>query len=258
MPPPWGRASRRRSGATTTWSTSPSASATRAPRWRCAWPTTTRRARRVAPPPTAAGCARRSAGWRRSSAVWWTARTDRRRGRPRGDVSAARPPPAWLLPPAAGGPHSRRRQRQLIRLHAERAERVGHGIREHGRWSQRPALADAAHAERVGRGLPDVQRLQRRNHGGGGHRVLHERSRQELPLGVVDVVLEQRAADALGDRPLHLALDDERVDHAPGVLHAHVPANRDGAGLGLDLHHGSLRALRARPPDLFVASRGAE
>ena len=69
-------------------------------------------------------------------------------------------------------------------------------------------LADAAHAGDVVRRLLDVSEHERWNGRRGRQRVLHQRAGQELARRVVDDLFVERAADALRDRALHLALDD--------------------------------------------------
>src|SRR5256885_173609 len=80
-------------------------------------------------------------------------------------------------------------------------------------------LAAALHAQRIVRA--------RRHRGvdvetgqvvGARHAVVHERAGHELAGIVVDAVLEQRLADALGDAAVHLALDDHRVDDLAEVV----------------------------------------
>lgn len=51
--------------------------------------------------------------------------------------------------------------------------------------------------------------LERRHVGGARQRVVHQRAGGELPLAVVDEPLEQCLADALRDRPVDLALDQQ-------------------------------------------------
>ena len=67
-----------------------------------------------------------------------------------------------------------------------------------------------------------------------------------LPLVVVHGLLEQRLGDALGDAAVHLALDDQRVDHLADVVDGHVLADRDPAGLGVHLGRAQVRAVRER------------
>ena len=71
-------------------------------------------------------------------------------------------------------------------------------------------------------------------------------------------MLEERAADALRDRAVDLSLDDQRVDDAAGILHAHVAPDRDGARREIHLDRRRLRARRERAPDRIVEARGVE
>jgi hypothetical protein len=63
------------------------------------------------------------------------------------------------------------------------------------------------------------------------------------------------AADALRDRAVHLPLDDHRIDHAPGVLHADPATDIDDARAGIDLDDRSLRACGERAADRVVEAR---
>ena len=61
------------------------------------------------------------------------------------------------------------------------------------------------------------------------------RAGQQLAVLVVDRVLQQRLADALGDAALHLALDDHRVDDAADVVDRDEVHHLDDAGVRVDL-----------------------
>ena len=87
------------------------------------------------------------------------------------------------------------------------ADRIGDGV-DHGcRCRDRPGLAAAFDAERIGRRLgfskADLERRQvvRMRHG-----VVHQRPGHELTVFVVDRALQQRLPDALRDAAMHLAL----------------------------------------------------
>ena len=82
-----------------------------------------------------------------------------------------------------------------------------------------------------------------------GHQEVHERRVEQLPGLVVGHPLVERAADALRDAAVDLALDDHRVDQVAAVVHHGVLEDRDLGGLrvGLDDHRvhagGERRAL---------------
>src|SRR5205823_7925224 len=57
--------------------------------------------------------------------------------------------------------------------------------------------------------------------------VVHERGGYELAVVVVAELLEQRAADTLGDAADDLALDEQRVDRPADVVGDAVPMNLD-------------------------------
>ena len=85
------------------------------------------------------------------------------------------------------------------------------------------------------RGL-EVVGLDGRHLGGVGHEEVHERRVEQLPGLVVGHPLVERAADALGDAAVDLALDDHRVDHGAAVVDDAVAQDLDLGGdrVGLD------------------------
>ena len=93
-------------------------------------------------------------------------------------------------------------------------------------------LADAAHAVGMRRiGHLDQDGLDHRQVGGDRHAVVEEARILELALGVVDVLLVQRPADALHGAALELALDVGRMDRRADVLRRGVAADGDAAGV---------------------------
>ena len=66
------------------------------------------------------------------------------------------------------------------------------------------------------------------------------------PPCVVDGVLHQRLAEALGERAVHLALDDHRVEHVAAVVDRRVGDEIDVAGVGIDLDLGDVAAVGKR------------
>jgi hypothetical protein len=93
------------------------------------------------------------------------------------------------------------------------------GVGDRGRRRDRATLAQALHPQRVARrGVLEVHGLDRRQLRGGGDQVVHEAPGQQLPLIVVDHLLEERATDALGHAAVHLALHDHRVDDLAAVV----------------------------------------
>src|SRR5439155_24914423 len=129
---------------------------------------------------------------------------------------------------------------QVVELDPEWGRGVDAGVGQGGRGSQSPALAYTPGAGGgVGR-VVDMAQLQVGDLHGRGQEVVVQRGGEELAVVIVDVVLVEGAADALGDGPFDLALDDLGVVHPPGVLHADEAEDLDGAGAGVDLHHGGL------------------
>ena len=76
------------------------------------------------------------------------------------------------------------------------------------------------------------------------HEVVHQRSRQQLALGVVHDVLVERGADALDDGAAHLLRDQGRVDHGPAVFDRDVPQNLHEPRLDVHLDDHHVHAVR--------------
>ena len=71
---------------------------------------------------------------------------------------------------------------------------------------------------------------------GTRHGVVHERASLHLGTGrVVDLALDQGLAGALHDAAMHLAIDDQRVDHLAGVIQRGVAGDFQLASLRIDL-----------------------
>ena len=100
----------------------------------------------------------------------------------------------------------------------ERVDRRVHDAR--GR-AEGAGFADALGAERIDRRRRDrgVQ-LEAREVGGARQRVVHERAGQQLPVVVVDGLLDHRLADALRQPAVNLPLDDQRIDQVARVVTA--------------------------------------
>jgi hypothetical protein len=65
-----------------------------------------------------------------------------------------------------------------------------------------------------------VVELEARQLGGRRHQIVRQRGGLQLARVVVDVVLEERAGDALRYGPGDLALNNDGVVDAAGVFHA--------------------------------------
>ena len=109
---------------------------------------------------------------------------------------------------------------------------------EHGGARDHPGLAGALDPQRVQRGRRlQVADLDPAGHlADVGHQEVHERRVDQLPGVVVGHPLVQRAADALGDAAVDLALDDPRVDQRAAVVHHAVAQDRDLGRVRVGLH----------------------
>ena len=66
--------------------------------------------------------------------------------------------------------------------------------------------------------------------------IVHQRGRADPAVGVVDELLHERFADALGHTAHHLTVDDHRVDDSAAVVHDDVALDVDGPVCGIDSH----------------------
>ena len=75
--------------------------------------------------------------------------------------------------------------------------------------------------------------------------IVHEGAAQHLAgLRIVHRVLQHRLADALRHAALHLADRQHRIDQRAEIIHRGVAVQRDGAGVGIDLHFRDMAAVR--------------
>ena len=88
-----------------------------------------------------------------------------------------------------------------------------------------------------------MARLDVRQLGGGREQVVHERARQHLAPLVIDQLLEKRAADALRNPAMHLAVYEDRVDDPAAIVHDGVAQDLELPGLGVDLDDATCVAL---------------
>ena len=125
----------------------------------------------------------------------------------------------------------------------------GSGDRVHHRGGRRDraGFAAALDAERVGRAFGH-RRLdgEGRQIVGARHRVVHQRSGDELAVAIIDRAFQQRLADALRDAAVHLARDDHRIDDDAEVIDRHPLLDTGEPGLGIDLDLADVAARRKR------------
>ncbi len=142
--------------------------------------------------------------------------------------------------------HTRSGDRGMsIHLTPSGRESIEHGRGHGGRGRDRPGLADSLYAQRVHRrwGLGPVG-LEHRYLGRGGDRIVDERARHELPVGVVMDALVQRLSDRVHDPAVHLPVDQHRIDRRAAVVDRDVLDDLHLARLGIDLDHARVRSER--------------
>src|SRR5699024_6983175 len=63
---------------------------------------------------------------------------------------------------------------------------------------------------------------------------------------VIHCFFEQCLRDPLHQSTVHLPVDEQRIDDGADIVHTHIFADLDGAGIGIDLHGGQVCAVRER------------
>ena len=81
----------------------------------------------------------------------------------------------------------------------------------------------------------------------GGQQVVHQRAGQQLPSGIVDQLLQHRAADALRRAAHRLPVHRQRVDAAAHVLHHHIAQHFHLARLSVHGDMGRVAAVGVGP-----------
>ena len=66
---------------------------------------------------------------------------------------------------------------------------------------------------------------------------------EQLALVVIDEMLQERAAETLNHRADELALERQRIDHAPAIFDRHIIDQRDLPGFDVDRHVGGMRTI---------------
>src|SRR4029077_7388007 len=87
--------------------------------------------------------------------------------------------------------------------------------------------------------------------GGDRDAIVEEARVLEAAILVVDVLLAERPADALGHAALHLALDVVGMDRAPDILDRGIAQDLDVPGFAVDLYIADM-GREARPLALRV------
>ena len=130
-------------------------------------------------------------------------------------------------------------------LDPERGERVDDRIDQRRRRADRPGLARALEAERVGAARHDiVGELDRRQVVGARQAVIGQRAGHELArFGIENAMFEHRLAYPLRDAALHLAAQQQRVDDRAEIVDDEIAQDLDMPGLGVDLDLADMAAI---------------
>src|SRR6056297_518141 len=130
---------------------------------------------------------------------------------------------------------------------AEMAHGVDHGGLHRRGGPDRARLADALRRERVHeRGRLHVDHLEARQFGGRDHGVVGQVRRDGVAVLVVAPLLEQCLRGALGDPAVDLPVEQQRIEHAAGVVAGDLAQVTDLPGAGVDLDHRHVGAERER------------
>ena len=125
-------------------------------------------------------------------------------------------------------------------LSASTAAETMHGVEPSVPASPTPFAPSGLHRRRRHRAVE----LEAREVGGARHRVVHERSGQELTVFVVDGFFDHRLADALRQPAVNLSFDDQRIDQVSGIVDRDELQQRRLAGLAIDFEHRDVAAER--------------
>ena len=118
---------------------------------------------------------------------------------------------------------------------AKRRQRIIDGIEDRGRRADRAALTETFGTGHRGcRRAFDVVKRDRGNLARGRRQIIGQRCGVDVPKRVVHDLFEQRIADALGNAAMHLAVGDQRIDNAAGVLDREEFIDANCSGLDVD------------------------
>src|SRR5207247_1895221 len=146
-----------------------------------------------------------------------------------GTLSGAAPAPAATAPPVNAAVLRKKSLRlEILAMGPPPVWRVQYALRRSGMSTQ------PVHDERA------------------RQRVVHVAAVQQLAaVRVIDRLLAENVAGALGDAALHLSFDDLVVDDVAGVVAGDVADDLGDAGFHLDLDLGDVAAVGERRPDLL-------
>ena len=124
-------------------------------------------------------------------------------------------------------------------------ERVEDGIDDRRRGTDGARLARALNAERIGF-AGDVAgfEAQRREVVRARQGIIEQAAARGLAGdGIVAHVLHQRLPDALGAAAMDLAGEQQWIERHADIVHHHIVDEMHGAGVGIDLDLGEMRAI---------------
>src|SRR5262249_55068430 len=142
-------------------------------------------------------------------------------------------------------PHALGRRRHGEVADPERGERIDDRVHHRRRGGHGSAFANALDADRVrfARNRTEIHGHARQRVG-ARNGIIHQTAGQELAsIRVVNDVLEQRLAGALGNAAVDLPLGEQRVDHGADVVDDRIALDGNGACLGIDFHFADVTAV---------------
>src|SRR4051794_26208796 len=170
----------------------------------------------------------------------------------------------WVLPPAYKQisdaveltvatqfvqcpPHALRRDRNFEVLDAETGERIDEGVYDGRQRRGDTPFASASHPQWMGRrGHFADGRIKAWQIARSRHRIVRERSTDELAVFGITEMLDKRLAVALNDAAMGLSMQNHRVDGATDVIDCRVADHVHFARYRIDFDFAHVRAVRKR------------
>src|ERR1700738_3780939 len=145
-------------------------------------------------------------------------------------------------------PNTRRRQRQAAHLHAKGGQSGRDGIGDRCGDGGYSALARALGAGRVSGSRSKLQELSPdiRKIASCRQQIIHQRSREQLPVLVVLQMLQERAPQPLHNSPHRLTVCNQRIEDATDVLDSNIIEQQDLTRARVYRNVSGMRAVAER------------